>query len=184
MPGPNWRADSSVLVTLPAADKLTSSMDKELQPSAVVDRVISRALRELPLRNAPATLEARVFAAIAHRALTPWWRQSFLHWPAAARLVFLLVSIGFVRLGLGLTDIATSQLLRFESTTAASTLAPGIAFTRIALDLSAALNGALRATSAGIPTLWLYGGGLALMALYALFFGLSAVSYRAFRLSR
>ena len=166
-----------------AIAKSTPTMHDELQQTAMVDRVITRALRELPLRNAPATLESRVFAALAHRA-SHWWRQSFLHWPVAAKLGFLLASFGFVQLGLGLADLATTLLRGLETTATASTLAPGIALTRLALDLAAALSGVVRAASAGIPQLWLYGGGMVLMALYALFFGLSAAGYRAFQLSR
>jgi len=49
---------------------------------------IGRLLRQLPDRRAPAGLEARVLAEIARRAALPWWRTSFTHWPAAARVSF------------------------------------------------------------------------------------------------
>lgn len=55
-------------------------------------RDIDRVLRSLPDRDAPAAIEARVFAEIARRAALPWWRQPFARWPFAARAVFLVAS--------------------------------------------------------------------------------------------
>ena len=63
----------------------SSSNDKEQD----LEQRVERALRRLPLRTAPATLEARVHRELERLAARPWWRRSFAHWPAVARLGFL-----------------------------------------------------------------------------------------------
>lgn len=57
------------------------------------EQLVDRALRQLPLRTAPPTLESRVHRALQRRAALPWWRQSFVHWPTVARAAFVLVCI-------------------------------------------------------------------------------------------
>jgi hypothetical protein len=65
------------------------------QQEARLERLIHEVLRDQPPRRAPASLEARVLAAIEREAL-PWWRTGFAHWPLGARAatfaVLLLVS--------------------------------------------------------------------------------------------
>ena len=64
------------------------------------ESLIARQLRDLPLRRAPATLEARVLAAIAAgdlqpvavRDAAPWYRRSFRHWPLPVQIAFALLS--------------------------------------------------------------------------------------------
>jgi hypothetical protein len=62
---------------------------------AHLERLIHGVLREQPLLRAPASLEARVLAAIEREA-SPWWRSGFVQWPLGARAamfaVLLLVS--------------------------------------------------------------------------------------------
>jgi len=53
-----------------------------------LEREVSRALREVPLRRAPPSLESRVLAEIGRRAALPWWRRSFARWPRPARAGF------------------------------------------------------------------------------------------------
>ncbi|MBP7141945.1 MAG: hypothetical protein KBA71_08560 [Opitutaceae bacterium] len=55
---------------------------------------LDSALKGLPSRRAPATLEARVLAAIAGLEATPWWRKGFAFWPPVMRVVFLIVTLG------------------------------------------------------------------------------------------
>jgi hypothetical protein len=55
------------------------------------DELLDRVLRELPLRRAPHTLEARVLGELERRAARPWWCRSFTHWPNIARLGFLVI---------------------------------------------------------------------------------------------
>src|SRR5687767_1926505 len=65
-----------------------------------LERFVDKALRDQPLQRAPGDLESKVMAAIAHGAVTPWWHNSFAHWPMAARVLFLVASAVFVKLGL------------------------------------------------------------------------------------
>lgn len=67
-----------------------------------LERALHLALRRLPHRSAPASLEPRVLAELARREDLPWWRLSFPHWPLLARLCFLALSAGLAGLGLAL----------------------------------------------------------------------------------
>src|ERR1700689_4787557 len=66
----------------------------ERDPDLELERLVNRALRELPVRRAPPGMERRVWNELARRAALPWWRRSFAHWPGPARAVFLAVCIG------------------------------------------------------------------------------------------
>ena len=57
-----------------------------------LQRLLDRTLRELPPRRAPASLEALFLNELERRAALPWWRRSFMHWPAPARIAFLVIS--------------------------------------------------------------------------------------------
>ncbi len=81
------------------------------------EKFIHQALRSLPDRRAPRSLESRVFAAIEARASLPWWKHSFADWPLAARCVFLLFTGGLVKLALMATVWAMAG---FESSQLAS----------------------------------------------------------------
>jgi hypothetical protein len=150
---------------------------------AELERLVGRVLADLPPKPAPGTLENRVLAAIVRHAALPWWRRSFLHWPMAARFVFFATSVGFVKLGLSLWDLVTATLTSIETTEIAAA-APGISWMRAAVDLAFSLGAAWRALSVSIPSLWLYAGGGMILSLYVLFFGISALGYRAFQASR
>ncbi len=71
-------------------------MDKRTESAEKLEQTLSRALRDLPLRRAPASLEMRVANELARRAALPWWRASFANWPAAARIAFVLLCAGLV----------------------------------------------------------------------------------------
>src|ERR1035437_8448140 len=62
--------------------------------SEELEEFIHRELPGLPARHAPSTLEARVLAAIEHRATIAWYHKSWSYWPAAVRAVFLAVATG------------------------------------------------------------------------------------------
>jgi len=126
-------------------------------------RLVDHALRDLPHRPAPATLEARVRAELLRRAAVPWWRHSFADWPTPARTGFVAVCIALTvltLLGGSLTTLdlapATQQLERLLS---------------------------LATTLANIPQrlirpLWLDSALAAGALLYAMLFGLGALAYR------
>lgn len=148
-----------------------------------LERLIDQALRDQPPLPAPATLEARVLAAVARAPAAPWWRRGFLHWPVAARLVFLIASVGFIRIGLLAWERVTTTIDAME-TTGIATVAPGLSWAAAVADLLSALTGVSRTLLAGIPQDWLYTGGALMLSLYALLFGLGALGYRVFRARR
>ena len=57
---------------------------KKMTPEEL-EEFIHRELCGLPVRPAPSTLEARVLAAIEHRARIAWYHKSWSYWPAAVR---------------------------------------------------------------------------------------------------
>ena len=56
-----------------------------------LERLVRQALRDQPLRRAPASLEARVLGELAARARLPWWRRGIASWPAAVRVPVIAV---------------------------------------------------------------------------------------------
>lgn len=138
---------------------------------------IGRLLRQLPDRRAPAGLEARVLAEIARRAALPWWRTSFTHWPAAARVSFY-----------GISAIAAALLvdaifvLGHSPEAHAVTGTVSHSFTWLALVRDVAVMGRDRVLSivSYIPAVWLYTIGAGLAVSYAALAGLGAATYRAF----
>jgi hypothetical protein len=144
-----------------------------------LEKFIHQALRSLPDRPAPQSLEARVLATIAARKSQPWWKQSFTQWPLAARAVFLLLSgslvallvLGWMNAGIERPDLA-------------STFAKQVAFFETLRQSARALAELCMAGLRNIPAIWLYGGLGCLAALYATVFGIGAAAYRTLYASR
>jgi len=139
-----------------------------------LERFVDEALRDQPLQRAPGDLESKVMAAIAHRAVTPWWRTSFAHWPAAARVLFLVASVVFVKLGL---DAASMVIEPLDPGARSAALFAELAWIRA---LFASLGAVLRS----LPTWWIYFGAAVLSTLYVVLFGVSAAAYRTLYASR
>ena len=135
--------------------------------------LLDRTLRELPPRRAPASLEARVFKELERRAALPWWRRSFMHWPAPARIAFLVACTALVALVFvgGAAAVASLRSL-LESGTVSLSWARQIA----ALMVSAGNLITLLART--LPLTWIYQGIVVCAVLYAVLFGLGAVVYR------
>jgi hypothetical protein len=57
-----------------------------------------RALKQLPLRSAPASLMMQVLAAIRRQASLPWYRRPWLTWPRGFQLGSALAMSGLVGL--------------------------------------------------------------------------------------
>lgn len=140
-----------------------------------LEKFIHRELRGLPVRHAPATLEARVLAAIEHRAAIAWYHKSWTYWPAAVRALFLA----------GVTGLAGSAITAFYLFMQGSQ--PGQAWQELSsrLEVFTRIYGAAVWTVnfvsqmvGSIPPLWLYGGAATIFTLYAMFFGLGATAYR------
>jgi hypothetical protein len=139
-----------------------------------LERFVAKALRDQPLQRAPDDLESKVMAAITHSAVAPWWRSNFAHWPMAARVLFLVASAGFVKLGLVAAALLIGPL---------DPVARGAAlFAELAWI--PALFMSIGAVLRSLPSWWIYGGATVIGALYLMLFGVSAAAYRTLYASR
>ncbi len=147
-------------------------VDRELEAR------LGQALRRLPERRAPATLESRVLDALARRVPLPWWRRSFAEWPAPARVAFGVTSTVLVVLTVLAAAAANANLGSFGASHALSTpvLHDASVFFVIARTLSVSLASVL---SSG----WVLGCLIASAALYAALFGLAIAGYRTLYLN-
>jgi hypothetical protein len=143
------------------------------EPQNELERSMSRAIADLPLRHAPATLEARVLGELARRAALPWWRRSFGHWPVAARAAFVVICAGLIRLALleGAVAVAGVQSLH------KSGVLP-LSWVRDVGVLAAAAGNLMALLARTAPPPWVYAGIAVCAVLYAVLFGLSAAVYR------
>jgi hypothetical protein len=134
------------------------------------ERLLDRALRTLPLRRAPQTLESRVLRELERRAALAWWRSSFTHWPLPARAAFLVLCAVLIR----------AAFLGGAAVTAA---VGSLGWARdIGMLMSSGANlAALPARFA--PPAWLYGGISICAVLYLALFGLGAALYRTLYLA-
>jgi hypothetical protein len=131
-----------------------------------LERLLDRALRDLPLRRAPPTLESRVFGELRRRAALPWWRRSFGHWPLLARAVFLVICGALIRLAL-LGDTTAVAGVR------------SLSWTRDIGAIMASAANIAELLAHTVPPAWAYAGIAVYAGLYAVLFGLGAVVYRA-----
>ena len=138
-----------------------------------LEQVLHQALKELPPRRAPATLESRVANELARRASLPWWRASFVNWPPGARVMFVLVCAALVAATiLG----GVSAYLGDRSFNEASALL--LSWAQPFLTVVSSAGGLVALLGRVIPPLWLYGIlGLGIF-LYVTLFGLGAAAYR------
>jgi hypothetical protein len=142
-----------------------------------LEKMIHQTLRGLPARRAPRSLESRVMAAIAARQALPWWRQSFAHWPVAARAGFLVFTAVLAAAMVGAIFVLTRDVQAAELT---GQVTGRFAWFGVASDLARALGGSGRAVWNAIPPVWLYGSLAAIAASYAMLVGIGATAYRAF----
>lgn len=139
-----------------------------------LERLMQRALGEIPARRAPATLEERVLREIERRTVRPWWRKGFAQWPPGARAALIacccgsLIAVlaGFSRL---VNHLATSRL--------DAPIARHLEGLRGNGEAVASLGALLSRLIRMIPSEWLLGGLLAIGLLYAMLFALIAVAY-------
>jgi predicted anti-sigma-YlaC factor YlaD len=138
-----------------------------------LEGLVDRALHDLPVRRAPATLESRVLAELERRAALPWWRRSFAHWPLPARTGFLVICIALI--GFAFVGGATAMDgLRSLSDSGALSLS----WAREAAVLMASAGNLIALLTRAVPPSLLYGGLAVCAALYAALFGLGAAVYR------
>ena len=132
-----------------------------------IERQVTRALQNQPLRRAPGTLEHRVLAQIASGATAMGWRRGFAHWPVAARVVFLAASVGVVKLAL-------SMAMWLDSPTPSLDLPSQVAWLQTLLV-------AIASVARTVPSLWVHAGIAILAIMYAALFGIGASAYRMVR---
>ena len=140
------------------------------EPEDASERLLDRALHELPPRRAPLTLETRVYSEIARRAALPWWRLSFVHWPLLARAAFLVICGGLIRVAFlgGASAIAALRSLSWAREVGEIMVSAG--------NLAALL-------ARISPPAWVYAGIAVCAVLYAVLFGLGAAVYRTLYLT-
>lgn len=141
-----------------------------------LERAIHQTLRALPPRRAPRSLEARVFAELERRAALPWWRQSFAHWPLAARAMFLLASAGLVKVAI---MAAVWVMVGFDNSSASEAISTQFAWVQSVVSLMQGCSEFCSSVFHSIPTMWLYGAGAFVVVMYVTLFGLGAAAYRA-----
>jgi hypothetical protein len=146
-----------------------------------LEETIHRALRELPARRAPHSLEQRVLAEIERRAALPWWRRSFTYWPAAARIGFVVVCAGIVLTALMGRVWIMAGLDPMQ-------LKPAVmqpfAWAENLLVVVRAIASSCEIILRNIPSAWLYGSLLFFGSMYAALFGLGAAAFKAIRAPR
>lgn len=143
------------------------------EPDDALQRLLDSTLHELPLRRAPATLEARVCNELERRAALPWWRRSFMHWPAPARVAFLLICgalaapvfLGGAAAFAGLRSLLESGI-------------PALSWARQIGMLMVSAGNLITLLARTVPATWLYQGIAVCAVLYAVLFGLGAAVYR------
>ena len=140
---------------------------------ARLERTVNRWLSGQPLRQAPATLADRVLAQLEHRAALPWWRHSFLRWPVAARIGFLLLAIGATKSVLVLSQWGITRLDLVKASAA-----PEVNWLHSLTGVLSGTGNLLMLVVNSLSTTWLYGAGIVLAALYVTLFGLGATAYR------
>ncbi len=147
---------------------------KKMTPEEL-EEFIHRELRGLPVRPAPSTLEARVLAAIEHRARIAWYHKSWSYWPAAVRALFLAAITG-------LAGAAISAFYLFMQGGQPELIGQLIVarFSVVTQTYGAILwtvhfLGRMLNT---LSPLWLCTGGVLIAVMYALCFGLGATAYR------
>lgn len=148
-------------------------MNPSPQREQNLEQAIHRALRDLPPRPAPHSLEQRVLAEIARRAALPWWRKSFVHWPVAARAAFVGLCIGVAAALVvsGVWIMAGAAPLR-------EALVLHFAWIENLVAVAKAIGGVFEIMMRNIPALWLYGALAFVASMYVALFGLGAAAYR------
>lgn len=139
-----------------------------------IDQRLHQALRGLPARRAPLSLEQRVLAAIAERQARPWWHQSYAYWPAPFRAAFFVCSAG---LAAAVIMIGATFLPGFGATAGQPVEATVSWFSHLGAMGSMLVDVAGRFLPS-VSSTWMYAGLAVVAGLYATLIGLGATAYR------
>lgn len=151
-----------------------SEIDPE-RSARELERLISRALRELPPDRAPAALETRVIARISGAATHRGPRARFTAWPIPARAAFVAATGACALLALAAGTWIASHLGPAQIGPLAASHLGGVSAFGGAVET---FGRAVLAVYRSVPRDWLYGGFLAATGLYATLFGVLAAAYR------
>lgn len=140
-----------------------------------LERFVHQALRELPSRRAPASLEQRVFAELERRAALPWRQKGFAYWPVSARLGFIALSgaVGQLILWLGMWAMAG-----FDGAQFTAAIAGQFAWLGNLTTVLHALVTSGEVIVRNIPSLWFYGAFAVVAVMCATLCGLGTAAYR------
>jgi hypothetical protein len=150
------------------------------QPSEAeqrLERLMHQALRELPMRAAPPTLESRVLGELKRRASLPWWRRSFRCWPKGARAAFTSLCIVLAGMGFagGTFVLASARSLNWDPS--------AMLAVRETAKLVAVMRELVSSLMRAVPAHWIYGGLAVSAALYVALFGLGIAAYHTLYLN-
>jgi len=148
-------------------------MSSRDQTDERLERLVSQVLRDQPLRQAPASLEARVLGELAARARLPWWRRGIAFWPALVRVPVIAGCAVCVPLVWVLSLWLATRLVAVTRSRIAGPLATLQGTGHTLASLGALTSHIIQS----IPHDWLVGGMIATATLYAVLFALVAVGY-------
>lgn len=135
-----------------------------------LEAFIDATLKRLPERQAPATLEHRVLAAIAARQALAWYHRPFRHWPLAAQASFL----GLVLALASLPFLGSGQVGAELPAQVGGLLRP----VQVVLNALSAVCGAVANSIKAIPSVWLQAALAGVALLYISLLGLGATAYK------
>ena len=149
-------------------------MNRKMTPEEL-EKFVSGAVRGLPNRRAPGTLEARVLAALEHREQVAWWHKSWAYWPAAVRSFFLAFATAVSG---SMVAVVYAAVAGWDTGTLASQFASHFAGLSRIVNAGVWVVDFCSGLIASIPPFWIYGGLAFAATLYVSLFGLGAVAYR------
>ena len=148
------------------------------QQEARLERLIHGVLREQPPVRAPASLEARVLAAIEQEAL-PWWRRGFAQWPLGTRAAMFAVLLLVSKLTLD------AVMWLFSSPTPVSqTVENTISHARSTASVFSSLLQVFHSLVNVIPAHWITLALVFAAGMYFMLFVLGATAYRTLYLNK
>ena len=148
-------------------------MSSRDQTDEKLERLVSQVLRDQPLRQAPASLEARVLGELTARAQLPWWRRGVTSWPAAVRVPVITGCAVCVPL----VWVLSMWLVTRVASVTRSRVAGPLATLQDTRHTLASLGALITHVIQSVPRDWLVGGLIAGATLYAVLFALVAVGY-------
>jgi hypothetical protein len=144
-----------------------------------LERLIDGVLRSQPLRQAPASLEARVLARIQLQQSASWHTAGFARWPMAARFALLVALLAIAKLTVDLVvwlfsrDIPVTQTVENSVVWAKSTAS--LFSTMVSLG---------HALFNAIPSYWITLALVFSAGMYITLFVLGATAYRTLYLNK